>query len=41
MVIVLNKPANSCQPEVLGIEASELVNHLLRHAVVVVFEQAL
>jgi hypothetical protein len=40
-VIVLNKPANSCQPEALGIEAGELVSHLLRHAVVAVLEQAL
>jgi hypothetical protein len=40
-VIILNKPANSCQLEALGIEAGELVSHLLRHAVVAILKQAL
>jgi hypothetical protein len=40
-VIILNKPANSCQLEALGIEASKLISYLLRHAVVAVFERAL
>jgi hypothetical protein len=40
-VIVLDKPANSCQPKALGIEAGELVSHLLQHAVIAVLDQAL
>jgi hypothetical protein len=40
-VIVLNKLANSCQPETLGIKAGELVRYLLRHAVITVLKQAL